>query len=288
MWRIWAAALLWGFNWPAVKIILGHAGPWTLRAAGLTGGAVVLAVIARAMSQPLGLARADWGRVAVASLLNITGFNICAVFAQLSMPTSRAAILTFTMPLWAAAISWIFLGEAIDRLRAVSLALGAAGIATLSVPFWPVVAAGGLPVGLLYVMGAAISWAAGTVYLKQRPIAAPAMTSTLWQVVLGAVACSIGLALFETPRIDLSAPPALIAFLYHVAFPQAVAYVLWFTLMQKVPAATAALGTLLIPLFAVIGAVMILDDWPTGLDLAGLALILAAVGLDQVVRGWRN
>ena len=284
MWRIWAAALFWGFNWPAVKIVLGSAGPWTLRAAGLAGGAGLLLAVAMASGRSLSIERKDWATLALAGIFGVAGFNICAVFAQLSMPTSRAAILTFTMPLWVALFSWLFLGETLDRLRLAALAIGALGLGVLSVPFWPIIRDGGVPFGLVYVLGAAIMWAAGTVIIKGRPVAADPLAVTAWQITVAAVACTLGMAAFETPHLDLGRVEVAAAFAYHVVLPQAAAYALWFNLIGRVPASTAALGTLLIPIFGVMGAVLLLDDWPTPLDLAGLGLILAAVGVDQVLR----
>jgi drug/metabolite transporter (DMT)-like permease len=281
LWRMWLGALLWGVNWPVVKIMLATASPWSLRAAGLTGGALFLFAAALLTRTSLHVPRAQWGRLAVAGLLNVALFNICAVFAQLSMPTSRAAILTFTMPLWASLFAWLFLGERIDARRAGALALGLIGLGVLAVPFWPVVAAGGVPFGLLYVLGASIFWALGTVFLKGHPVAASPLAVTAWQVAISAVVCAAGMALLETPYLDLAPPKALAAFLYHVVFPQGVAYLLWFQLARQVSAAQVSIGTLLIPLFGVAGSVLLLGDWPTVLDLAGLALILSAVLLDQ-------
>jgi drug/metabolite transporter (DMT)-like permease len=281
---MWLGALLWGFNWPVVKIMLATASPWTLRAAGLTGGALFLLLLSRLTRTSLSIPRAHWRTLIIASILNVALFNICAVFAQLTMPTSRAAILTFTMPLWASLFAWGLLGETIDRRRALSLALGLIGLGVLAVPFWPILAAGKVPFGLVYVLGAAISWALGTVYLKGHPVPVRPLASTTWQVVIAAVICTICMGLFETPHLDLTAAPQLSAFLYHVVFPQGVAYLLWFDLAGRVSASTAALGTLLVPIFGVAGAVALLGDWPTPLDLTGLALILSAVILDQLRR----
>ena len=74
------------------------------------------------------------------------------------------------------------------------------------------------------------------------------------------------------------------ALAYHIIFPQAVAYALWFGLIARVATSTAALGTLLVPIFGVLGAVVLLGERPSVLDLVGFALILTAVVLDQ---GWR-
>jgi len=288
VWRIWVAALFWGLNWPAVKILLGGVPPWTLRTLGLGIGAVLLALLTMLSGRSLRVPRGDFGALIVASLLNVTGFNICAVFAQLSMPASQAAILTFTMPFWATLLGFAVLGERIDGLRAASLLLGAAGIALLVLPFLPALQADGVPMGLVWVLGAAISWAAGTVYTKARPIAADALAVTTWQVAVGALVCAAGLALFETPAFDMRDPRVLWAFAYHVALPQCLAYALWFSLIRHVTSATAALGTLLVPVFGVTGAMVILGERPAVLDLAGFALMLAAVVLDQIVRAARG
>lgn len=285
MWRIWIAALFWGLNWPAVKILLAGISPWALRALGLAGGALVLAAVALVLRRSFVVPRHYWGRLIVAGLFNFAGFNVFAAFAQLNLPTSRAAILTFTMPLWSALFAWVAIGEQIDRLRAASLAIGAAGLAVLIVPFWPVIAAGGVPIGLVYVLGAAISWAAGTVWLKTFPIPADPFAVTIWQIVVGAAAAAAGMVAFETPRLNLSSGEVVAALAYHIVLPQALVYVLWFDLLGRVTSTTATLGTLLIPVFAVIGAMMVLGERPAALDMAGFVLILAAVGIDQ---GWRG
>ncbi|NOU06450.1 MAG: DMT family transporter [Hyphomicrobiaceae bacterium] len=285
MWRIWFAACFWGFNWAAVRLLLDGVSPWTLRAIGLSGGFAVLSSLVLITGRSMALPRASIPGVLIGGALNITAFNIFAVFAQLSMPTSRAAIVTFTMPLWAALFAWIWLREPIDRVRALSLTVGAFGLGLLSVAFWPTLARGGIPWGLLYALGAAICWALGTVYFKKQPMAGDPLAAIAWQVGVGAAACILAMLAFETPRIDLSDPKRMAALAYHIILPQGLVYVVWFGLLARVPASTAALGTLLIPIFGVIGAIVILGDWPTPLDVGGLALILAAVGGDAL---WRR
>ena len=126
MWRIWLAALFWGLNFPAVKTLLDGMAPWTLRAAGLTAGGLLLMATTLAVGKSLVVPRAYWGPLVLAALLNVVGFNVFAVFAQLTMPASRAAMLIYTMPLWSVVFARLILGEAIDGLRWSALGLGAA------------------------------------------------------------------------------------------------------------------------------------------------------------------
>lgn len=283
MWRIWLAALFWGLNWPAVKILLDGISPWTLRSVGLTLGGLLLAAVTAASGQSLAVPRRHWRQLITAGLLAIAGFNIFAVFAQLSMTASRAAILTYTMPLWSVLFARIFLGEPIDRLRAIAIAVGAAGLALLSLPFWAEMQDGQFPIGLAYVMGAAITWALGTVYLKSCEIPGAPLALTTWQLLVGAVVTTLGMLLFETPRLELT-PLITTMLAYHIVLPQAVAYALWFGMIARVATSTVALGTLLVPIFGVLGAVLLLGERPSALDLMGFALILSAILLDQ---GWR-
>ncbi len=286
MWRIWAAALFWGLNWPVIKVLLTGANPWTLRAAGLSAGAALLAGATIVSRQSFRIERRDWGALLVAGLLNVAAFNVLAVFAQMSMTASRAAILTYTMPLWSVLFARVVLSEPIDWLRGLALLLGAVGIVLLAEPFWATIAAGHVPAGLAYVLAAAIAWAAGTVFLKWAAPKGDPLGLTTWQFAIGAVAAALGMALFETPRLELDRPELLAAFAYHVVFPQAAAYALWFGLLARVPASTAALGTLLVPVFAVAASNVWLGERLGVLDMTGFAAILAAVLLDQGLRQW--
>lgn len=290
MWRIWAAALFWGLNWPFIKILLTGATPWTLRAAGFVASTSLVGLLTLASGQSLRVPRALWGRLAVAGLLNVAGFSLLTVFAQMTMTASRSAILTYTMPLWSVIFARLLLGERIDMVRWLALAGGAIGIALLAHPFWPQLSRGDVPAGLAFVLGAAIVWAAGTVYLKWVDLGLPPMVSTTWQMATGAVVSIIGMLLFEmgpdvVGRLELGRPEILGTFILHVLFPQAAAYVLWFGLMARVPASTAALGTLLVPVFALAGSIILVNERPTILDLTGFAAILGAVVADQL---WRR
>ena len=116
--------LLWGFNWPAVRISLTEIAPWTLRAGGMTFAGLALVAVALARGVSLKVPAAHWPRLVVAGILSIAAFNILLAFAQLMAPTSRAAILTFTMPVWATLMAWPVLGERFDRPRLIGLGLG--------------------------------------------------------------------------------------------------------------------------------------------------------------------
>jgi len=266
--------LLWGFNWPAVRIALDEIAPWTLRAAGMLCAGLLLVALALASGRRMRVPRHHWFRLFLTGILSIAAFNVLLAFAQLMAPTSRIAIVTFTMPLWAAVFASVLLKERLDGGRLLGLALGLTGLAALG---WPLILAGELSFGLLLALLAGISWAAGTVLLKRFPIDAPAMTIAAWQLLLGGLCAAVGMLLFEGP------PPlrpleggTLLAFAYHVFLAQALAYFLWFEVLPRLPAAAASMGTLMVPAVGVLGSMILLGETLALSDWLGLLLVVGA------------
>ena len=162
-------ALGWGVSWPAMRIALSEIPPFSMRIGTLTLGVVTLWLMARTRRRSLavGDARA-WMHLVIASLFNIVAFSILTPFAQLYAATTRVAILVYTMPIWASLMARVVLGERFTPVRALALVLCVAGMAVLIAPL----AAAGIPAGILLAIGAAVGWAAGTVYLKWAHIEA--------------------------------------------------------------------------------------------------------------------
>lgn len=269
-------AILWGFNWPAVKIGLSEVPPFALRAFGLGAGAVLLALVAWGIGRSMAVPRRSWGPLVIAGVFNIAGFNLATVFAQLTTSTSRAAILTFTTPLWAVLFARLFLGERLDRFRLAALAVGLVGVAVLSLP----IASGEIrPLGILFPMLAAVSWAIGTVYQKANPIGGDRVAVTAYQLLIAGAVAAVGFALVgETLPSSLSTP-VVWALLFHVIGATAIAYLLWFMLLDSSTAGAASLATFAIPVVGVLGAMAIVGERPTPLDYAGFVAILVAAGI---------
>ena len=268
--------LLWGFNWPAVRISLTEIAPWTLRAAGMTFAGLVLVAVALARGIPLAVPREQWSRLIIAGFLSIAAFNILLAFAQLMAPTSRAAILTFTMPIWATLLALPILGERFDRRRLLGLGLGISGLVCLGLPL---IRSGQFSPGLALALLAALSWALGTIVTKRWPVAAPALTIAAWQLLVGGAAAGLGMLVFEgLPVPKLLSPKVAAALSFHILGAQALAYFLWFVVVARLPAGIASLGTLMVPAVGALGSVLLLGERPTATDWLGLALVVAASG----------
>ena len=266
--------LLWGLNWVAVRMCLAEIPPWTLRVSGFLIGALALLGFLLVRGESLVVPRRHWGRLVIVGLLSITVYNLFSAFAQLSATTTRSAVLSYTMPIWAVILARIVLGERLDKRRSIGLALGIAGLVSLG---WPIIAAGQFSRGLLFALMSGVSWAAGSVVLKRYPIEASAMTIAWWQLVLALPVTIAGMLIFEgVPEIRPLRTETIWAFLYHAILAQAVATAIWFTILRGLPTGVASIGSLLVPAVGVLGATALLGEHPTTGDLLGLAFIVAA------------
>jgi drug/metabolite transporter (DMT)-like permease len=264
----------WGVTWPIMKIALIEIPPLSMRMATAGIGAVTLFVVARLRGRNIRIAgKTTWGHVAISGVLNIVGFSLFTAFAQLSATTSRVTILTYTMPIWAGLLAWLFLGERLTVNRSIALTLCAGGLAVLIYPL----TSSGIPGGLLLALGAGVSWAAGTVYLKWARIAGDPVGLAAWQVVISFFVIAACLPIFEgSPHLWPVSGPAMFGVVFTGMVGSGLAYVLWFEVVRRLPAMTASLGVLSVPVIGVVASMILLGERPTFADIIGFGLIFAA------------
>jgi drug/metabolite transporter (DMT)-like permease len=267
-------SLSWGITWPMMKVALTGFPPFSLRTVSTLLGALLLLAFVRLQGRelriPFGIA---WVHLVVASIVNVVAFILLTTFAQIHTETSRVAILAYTMPIWAALFARPVLGERIDRTRAIALVLCVCGIAILIYPL----AGSGIPGGLLLAAAAGVSWGAGTVYMKWAKIGGDPVAGTAWQLIVAFIVIAACLPVFEGP---LHIWPVhwwpLFGLLFTGLIGSGLAYFLWFEIVRRVPAMTASLGVLSVPVVGVVSSVIILGDRPTLADIVGFALIFTA------------
>ena len=218
-WVLAALTVAWGFNWTALKVALTEVPPWTFRSLCLGLGSAVLFAALRAGGQPLAVPKGQWRRLALLAFLNITCWNMLIAFGVALIPSGRASILAYTMPIWAIPLSVWLLGERITRGRLAGLALGMLALVLLLGE--NLIRLGAAPLGSLLVLAAALTWALGTVLQKRFPVRMPLGAYTAWMLLAGGVPIFIGAAAFEDMRAlrHVSLAPALgVAYNVFVSF----------------------------------------------------------------------
>ena len=268
----------WGFNWPVTKYLIGEIPPLTLR--GVTGvvGALLLAAFAILRGQSLKVAEGQWPRLIMAAILNVTGWMVLMGLALLWLPASEAALIAYTMPVWAALLAWPVLGEQPTVLRTISLVMAFAGLAAIVGGNGFDASAAKMP-GILMALGGAIGFALGTVLAKRLPIRLPPITAAAWQIGIGCFPVMLaGLAL-EATDLNRLTPVGWWLLFYSTVIQFCVAYVSWFAALARLPASVAAIGTMAVPVIGVVASAISLGEQLGPGQIAALALTLAAVVL---------
>jgi len=275
------ASVGWGLNFPIMKHLLTQWPPLSSR--GLSGvvGAAALALIAVARRQPLGVPRRMWLRLLLVSTLQIGGWVAFMGLALLWLSASEAAVLGISIPVWVALVAWPVLGERLSPLRALSLSVALAGIVVLIGGNGFEASVGKLP-GILCALAGAVCVALGTVLTKHFLLAMPPLSLAAWQIGLGCLPIAIvGLAVEHPLPAALSASGwASMAYMTLIQF--CLCYVCWFAALERLPAATASIGTLLVAVVGVLSAAAMLHE-PLGLREVG-ALVITLGGVAMALR----
>jgi len=263
----------WGFNWVAARFILEALPPWTMRAVGIGLGDLTLFIAAAATGVSLAVPRGERFKILIAGFFNVAAFGVGSAYAQIYGTTARAIVIAYSMPIWSALLAHFVLKEKLSAVKLAALALCAAGLAILVFPL----ARTGFPLGALLALICAWSWAAGTIYLKWAKIRAATLAAAAWQLLFGWLMLAAGMLIFEGVPHLWPLPAHVVAWIgYNGFIGMGLAYFLWFVVIDRLPATTASLGSLLVPVVGVIGSAWLVGERPSLYDAIGFACIFAS------------
>jgi drug/metabolite transporter (DMT)-like permease len=268
----------WGFNWPVTKYLLGELPPLTLR--GTTGvvGACLLTGLAILSGQSLRVPRNVWPRLVLAAILNVGCWMVLMGLALVWLPASEAALIAYTMPVWASILAWPILGERPTLLRVISLVMAFAGLSAIMGGNGLAASMAKLP-GIIMALGGAMGFAVGTVLAKKLPLGLPPLTAAAWQVGIGCTPVAIVGFFVEKADVANLSELGWILIVYSTVVQFCIAYVSWFAALARLPASVAAIGTMAVPVIGVVASAVALHE-PLGPgQIAALVFTLAAVVL---------
>ena len=266
-------AFAWGLNWIAAAFALHELSPWSLRVAGSAIGAATLFAAATVTGHNLRVPRGEYVHIMIAGVLNVAGFQVFSGFAQLSGATTRAIIITYSMPIWTTMLSRVVLGEKLNAMRLVAFGLCIGGLTIL---VWPLFA-NGFPPFVFYSLACALSWAVATVYIKWAKVTVEPLANAAWQLLFGFFFILAGSIAFEGyPHLWPLHTQTWIAVLFVGLIGVGLAHFLWWSIVGRLPTTTAALGSLLVPVIGVTASTILLDEHLTVPDIIGFACIFAS------------
>jgi len=270
--------LFWGLSWPMMKMALGEIRPWTFRSLCLLLGSFGIFAIIKISRLRLSIPKNEIRPLIILALFNVTGWHLFSAYGLIYMKAGRAAIVAYTMPVWASILATILLQEKFTYLRILGLALGMLSLAILIGPNIHVMRKD--PLGALFMIGAAISWAVGTVLIKYFRFTLSTLNLTAWQSIIGTFPVIIGTLIIEPfPEISNLSWRALIATVYVIVLGNIYCYWAWIKVVQLFPAGLASTGSLAIPVIGVFSSGLILRE-PIGIqEISALIVMVFALSL---------
>lgn len=267
-----------------MKIAMADIEPWTFRTLCLWVGSAGLFVMGRMRGSRLSVPREDLVPLVVVSLLNVTGWQLCSAFALTQLPAGRAAIIGFTMPIWASLLGVKLLGERLTGMRIAGLALGIAGLFVLLAPDMDRLITA--PGGVLLMLSASVFWAAGTVAMKRVRWHMDVVPLAAWQLAIGGVPAVLGMLLLGRPETIVSAGwESVLATTYICLIAMVWCHYAWFRVLTLFPAGLAAIGTLAVPVVGVFSSALLLGERIGPGEILALGLVVAGLFLVMVMPG---
>jgi drug/metabolite transporter (DMT)-like permease len=275
--------LMWGVNWPMMKFSLREITPLWFRALTMTAGVLTLAAFYLWRGTDLRLKRSDAPRVALLALPNIVGWHLFSILGLAALASGRAAILGFTMPVWTVLLAVGLGAEKLTRRVLFSAAAALAAVLLLSAQEWTGLA--GKPLGVLWMQGAALCWAAGTLMMRRTTLAMTTEGVTVWMMAFGAVVFWIAAPLAEpVPRFAGFSAGMWWSLAYGAFINFGFAQVIWFGMARDLPPTASAFSIMAVPLVGLAGATVLVGEVPHGTDLAAALCIVAAIAAALIRR----
>lgn len=268
-------AAIWGASFLFIKIGVSEMGPFTFAMLRVLIGSLILLIIILVSKQGLPHDRRTWWLFAFMGVFNaLIPFGLIA-WGEQSIPSGLAAILNATMPLFTFILAAVFDRERITVGRILGLVVGFGGILIITLPqltegfvssLW----------GELAVIVAAASYAIATVFARRNLHHVKPIAASFGQIAMGCLFL-IPFSLSERPWTMQPSMTAIFALVTLGVLGTALAYLIYYRLLQEGGATLASLVTFITPLFGVLYGFLFLGENMSWTSLAALVCILGSV-----------
>ncbi len=275
LWLLITLTLVWGVNWPIMKLGVTGFPPLTFRSLSMWIGMPVLTIALLLMKVPLRIPRAHWREVLKLAFFNMFVWHVLVILALPMLSSGRAAILGYTMPIFSAIWGVIWFNA---PLRARQwLGVVAAGVGVLLLLWNELSHLSGQPFWVLMVLIAAAVWAYGTQRLRHTPLEVPTLTIAFWMTGMTTILLTVLACVFEQDRWQMPAEHTQWAILYNAIGVFAFAQAAWLTLARGLPPVASTLSVMFIPVLGVFTGAWWLNEVLHWQDWTAVVLMVVAI-----------
>jgi drug/metabolite transporter (DMT)-like permease len=276
-WLLFLASL-WGPSFLFMKVAVQEIPPFTLVLGRVGIAALLLYLILRLTGRNLPKLGPIWLRFAVVGFFaNALPFVLIS-WGEIHISSALAAILNGTTPFFTILLAHVFtIDDRLTPVKIVGTMVGFVGLVLLIAPsLWQGVYA--TTWGLVAVTAATASYGVGIVYTRLKLRGLPPLVGPTAQVTM-ATLYILPLSLWLEHPFSLPAPswPAWASMLGLALLGTALAYVVYYYIIERTSATYVSMVTYLVPIFGVALGIVVLDEQPGWLAYVGCALILVGV-----------
>lgn len=270
-----ALTLVWGFNWPMLKLGVSHYPPLSFRSLSMWMGLPFLALLLCVRKVPFRIPMADWKELFMLATTNMLVWHVLIILAVQNLSSGRSAILGYTMPIFSAMIGVFCYGAAL-RWRGW-LGVGCAALGVVLLLWHELSVISGKPLGVVLGLVAAAFWGLGTQQIRHTRIQVPTLTIVFWMTFMSTLLMSLLAFVFE--RSAWGPPPDItwISIIYNAFGVFVFAQAAWLSLARNLPPLASTLSVMFIPVLGVFSGAYFLSEALHWQDWVAILLIVLAI-----------
>ncbi|MBD2767428.1 EamA family transporter [Hymenobacter sp. BT664] len=281
-----AIYLIWGSTYFSALVALETLPPYLMMATRLVVAGSLLAGLSRWRS-PTASLRAGWSRNALSGILILGLGSSSTVWAEQFLPSSLAAILATTVPLWLAVLDWPrWARYRHEKLRLLGLLFGGLGVVALfgeqlAAPT-PAVPITGYWLAVGAVLAGSLCTAGGSLLARYQAAPGPPLPNAAVQLLAAGLFCGVVSAVagewtpFSLAQVSRRSAWAVA---YLVVFGSGVAYLAYLWLLRVRPPAVVGTYAYVNPVMAVLLGAGLAHEAITVQQVLALVVILIGVWL---------
>lgn len=267
--------LVWGLNWPVMKLGVTHFPPLSFRAMSMWLGLPVLYVAVRAMKVPLRIERAQWRELGSLTFTNMIVWHVLAVLSVQALSSGRAAILGYTMPVFSALWGMALFGQRLSPRQLLGVAAAALGVALL---LWHELGRmTGRPWAAAGMLVSAAVWALGTQQLRRTRLAVPTLAIVFWMTVITTLVMTVLAVTLESDRWHAPSSTVWATIVFNAVMIFGFAQPVWLYLARSLAPVASTLSVMMIPVLGTLSGAWWLNEQLHWQDFAAIALMLVAI-----------
>ena len=265
--------LVWTSVWSLFKIAIEVIPPLSFRVIIGIPAFILLLILGFKKVKTINVPKDDWKPLILISFFNVTLWQVLMLYGISMLGGGRAAVLTYTMPVWATIFAAIFGYERINISIIFSLVLGMMGIFFLSIEinvFENIF-------GFLITLSAGLSWAVGTMIVKYGGIKSDGLIVAGWQQIIGIIPIIPFALYFDLNNFGSLNYIHFFIILYGIFLSSAYTYWAYFTILQKFSVNVTSISVMAVPILAILVDYIFVDVEFSWLDVLALIFIVSGI-----------